>query len=616
MIGTAHGPKDGADSTIEAKSAASAAANHLRAPTKPKGIEEFELIEGDNFKSKIGVFVCHCGGIISSVVDVKKVVEEIKKEKDVDFVTDYIFMCSSPGQELIKENVIKEKLNRVVVASCSPLVHEQTFRGACEDVGLSRFYFTGPINIREQCAMVHHNYPEEATEKAIQLIRGGIARVKNLKNVPIMELEVIKSALVIGAGISGMNAALDLAIKGQQVYLIDRADKVGGRLNKLYRLFPFEIEAKDLVQELYDKIIAHPNIKLLLNTEIEEMAGYLGNYEIKLNQKGKIIDILVSGMVVSIGTKEYQPNMGEYGYKEIENVITTMDLEEKLRKNELNEKKRIAFIQCVGSRAYKEFNEQGNVHCSRVCCNVSLMNAKLLKEKYPNSQIYVLYKQHFRAYGRYMEEMYLDTQMSGVKFVRWTPEKPIKISKNESNGPTIEFTDTLIDRDFKIDFDLVVLSVGQEGQEGIEKLCEKIGITRSQDGFVEELHVKFKPVETKVPGVFSSSSFSKDVADSVSSARASASAIQQLQKGVQLELTTAIVDNDSCVGCGLCELICPYQANSMVQLNPTKLVAHTDDIKCKGCGTCVAACPVGARQLRWFTDECYDAQIDELLKED
>ncbi len=616
MIGTAHGPRDGTDVIAEAKAAASAAANHLREPQKAKAIDVFELKEGKNFKPKVGVFVCHCGGIISSVVDVKKVVEEIKKEKDVDFATDYLFMCSSPGQELIKENVIKVGLNRVVVASCTPLVHEQTFRGACEDVGLSRFYFTGPINIREQCAMVHHDYPEDSTEKAIELIKGGIARVKNLKNVPIMELDVEKSTLVIGAGISGMNAALDLAIKGQKVYLIDRADTLGGRLNKLYKLFPFEIEGKDLVKEFHDKIAAFSNIELLLNTEIEEMGGYLGNYKIKLNQKGKLIDIVVGGVIVSIGTKEYQPNKGEYGYKEIENVLTTIELEQKLRNNELKEYKNIAFIQCVGSRAYKECNEPGNVHCSRVCCNVSLMNAKLLREKYPNSQIYVFYKQHFRAYGRYMEEMYQDTQMIGVKFVRWTPEKPIKIIKNKENKPSIEFIDTHINKEFKMDLDLVVLSVGQEGQVGISDLCDKIGITRSQDGFVEELHVKFKPVQTKIPGIFSSSSYPKDIADSVSLARASASAIQQLQKGIQLELTTAIVDNELCVGCGLCELICPYQANSMIQLNPKKEVAFTDDIKCKGCGTCVAACPVGARELRWFTDECYDAQIDAILKEE
>ncbi|NHI90941.1 MAG: CoB--CoM heterodisulfide reductase iron-sulfur subunit A family protein [Candidatus Lokiarchaeota archaeon] len=617
MIGTAHGPRDGTDTIAEAKAAASAAANHLKAPSKAIEIKEFKSIEDNNYTPRIGVFICHCGGIISSVVDIKKVVEEIKKIPNVEFVTNYLFMCSSPGQDLIKEHITQNNLNRIVVASCTPLVHEKTFRDACEEVGLSRFYFTGPINIREQCAMVHHDYPEDATEKAIQLIKGGIARVKNLKNVPIKELDVIKSTLIIGAGISGMNAALDVAAKGNKSYLIERTDKVGGRLNNLYELFPFSKKANVILNEYKEKIEKNSNIELFLNSEICEMSGYLGNYKFKLNVDGEIKEIEVGSVIVSIGTKEYEPSEGEYGYKKTLNIITTLELERKLQNNELRSINSVAFIQCVGSRAYKECSETGNVYCSRVCCNVSIMNAKILKEKFPNAQITIFYKQHLRAYGRYMEEIYREIQLNGVNFVRWTPEAPLKIQINENNKkPQINFKDSLINEDFVLEVDLLVLSVGQEAPEGIEKLCETLGITRSQDGFVEELHVKFKPVETKVPGIYSSASFPKDIADSVSLARASASAAQQLQKGIQLELTTAIVDEELCVGCGLCELICPYEANSMIQKNPFEILATTDEIKCKGCGTCVAACPVGARTLRWWTDECYDAQIDQILNED
>ncbi|MHA1799339.1 MAG: 4Fe-4S binding protein, partial [Candidatus Helarchaeota archaeon] len=616
MIGTSHGPRDGTDTIAEAKAAASAAANHLKQPTKEVSTDKFELKEGKEFVPRIGVFVCHCGGIISSVVDVKRVVKEIQKIPQVEFVTNYLFMCSSPGQELIRKHIQENNLNRIVVASCTPLVHEKTFRNACEEVGLSRFYFTGPINIREQCAMVHHDHPEEATEKAIQLIKGGIARVKKLKNVPIKSLDVIKTTLIIGAGISGMNAALDVAEKGNKAFLIERSNKVGGRLNKLYKLFPFGDDAKDIIKEFELKITKNPNIKLLLNSEIKEMSGYLGNYEFKIQTEERIEKIKAGSVIVSIGTKEYLPTKGEYGFGEIENVITSIELEEKLKNDEIKNLKSLAFIQCVGSRAYPEFNERGNLYCSRVCCNVSIMNAKIIKEKFPDVKITIFYKQHLRAYGRYMEEMYRETQLNGINYVRWTPEHPLKIIKNENDRPRILFKDTMIDRDFKLDVDLLVLSVGQEAPEGIERLCEITGITRSQDGFVEELHVKFKPVETKVPGIYSSSSYPKDIADSISLARASASAAQQLQKGIQLELTTAIVDEDLCVGCGLCELICPYEANSMIQKNPMTLLASTDEIKCKGCGTCVAACPVGARQLRWWTDECFDAQIDQILRED
>jgi len=609
LAGAAHGPKDGSDTIVEAKAAASAAATHLIQPEAQLEVTK-STVSDPNYVPKVGVFVCHCGGIISSVVDVKKVVEEIKKEPNVSFITDYLFMCSSPGQDLIRNNA--NKFNRVLVCSCSPAIHEKTFRNCVEDVGMSRFHFTGPMNIREQCAMVHKDDHEKATEKAIELIRGGIARVARLQAVPIRKIDFVNSVLIIGGGVAGLNAALDSAKRGMSVHLIEKESRLGGRLTRLYKLFPHGDLAQDILKKLFDDVEKDPNITIHLETEIEEMTGHVGNYVITLNQKGNRNTINVGGVIVSIGTKAYTPQLGEYGYGQHERVLTSLEFEEKLRNDEEINPKNVIFIQCVGSRAYP--GEAGNVHCSRVCCNVSLINAEVLKEKFPTCNVHVLYKEHFRAFGRYMEEKYKALMMRGVTFTRFKKdEKPEVIV----NGDKIEikYHDSLLNKSFHEEIDYLILSVGQEAPDGIEKLCEVLGITRSQDGFVEEMHIKFRPVETKVPGVFTSASFPKDVADTINMARGAASGIHQLQKGIELEMIIAEVNEDLCVGCGLCESICAYDAITMKETSPGKWISVTDEIQCAGCGTCVASCPVGARDLRWWRDEQFLAQIEAILRE-
>jgi len=612
MIGVAHGPRDGADTIIEAKAAASAATADLELPKVL--LKKQELKERDEMEEpRVGVFVCHCGGIISSVVDVKKVADQIAKVPNVVYSTDYLFMCSSPGQELIKEKVKDYNLNRVVVASCTPMVHEKTFRDCVESVGLSRYYFTGPINIREQCAMVHHAEHDTATEKALDLVEGGVARVCKLEKVPIMDIDVKPSVLIIGGGVAGISAALDLAKKGLEVVIIDREHILGGRLNHLYKLFPASELAEDILQRKLDELKEFDNIKTYTSTEVTKLEGHIGNFKITLIRNDNIEEITVGTIIVAVGTKVYQPERGEYGYGQIENVLTSLEFEEKVRAGELTGLKNIAFIQCVGSRAYK--GERGNLHCSRVCCNVSIMLSEVIKEKNPSANVYVLFKEHFRAFGRYMEENFKKVQEKGVKFIRWDHETPLKVEKDENSGKIlIQVYDTFSRTELSLSVDYVVLSVGQEGAEGLGKLCETLGITRSEDGFVEELHIKFRPVETRVPGIYTCSSFPKDIADSIAVARGCASMVAIQQKGIELELITAEVDEEVCVGCGLCESLCPYGAISMIELNPQKVISETMDVQCQGCGICVASCPIGARDLRWWRDEQILAQIDSILK--
>ncbi len=612
LVGVVHGPRDGADTIIEAKAAASASTSDLLPPThfieKPK-IKDIAASE----EPRVGVFVCHCGGIISSVVDVKSVSEEISKLPNVKFATDYLFMCSSPGQELIKEKIREHNLNRVVVASCTPMVHEKTFRDCVESEGLSRYYFAGPINIREQCAMVHHSHPNEATDKALDLVHGGVGRVCGLEVVPIMDIKVKPSVLILGGGIAGINAAIDLAKKNLKVIIVERESKIGGRLNHLYKLFPSGELAEDLLAKKVEELKKYDKIKVFTSTEVMKLDGYIGNFTVTLNNSGNSKEIDVGTIIIAIGTQVYQPEGGEYEYAKNEKVLTSLEFEEKIKAGEIKDLNNVAFIQCVGSRAYP--GERGNLHCSRVCCNVTIMLSEVIKEKNPSANIFVLFKEHFRAFGRYMEENFIKIQRQGVKFVRWDRNRSPQVELDENSGKvTIEVFDTFSQTLLSLPVDYLVLSVGQEGAAGIGKLCEIFGITRSEDGFVEELHLKFKPVETRVPGIYTCASFPKDIADSIAAARGCASMVAIQQKGIELELITAEVDEELCVGCGLCESLCPYGAISMVEMNPLKTISQTTDVQCQGCGICVASCPIGARDLRWWRNEQILAQIDEILK--
>ena len=612
VVGVSHGPRDGADTIIEAKAAASASTANLAPPTHFKEkpvIKEISKTE----KPRVGVFICHCGGIISTVVDVKKVANEIAKQANVVFSTDYLFMCSSPGQELIREKIREYNLNRVVVASCTPMVHEKTFRDCVECEGLSRYYFNGPINIREQCAMVHQSKPTEATEKALDLIRGGVAQVCGLEVVPIMDIDVKPSVLIIGGGIAGISAAIDLAKKNLQVIIVELERELGGRLNHLYKAFPSGELAEDLLQKKIDELKRYNNVEIYFSAEITKLEGYIGNFIVSLNVDGESKEINVGTIIIAVGTQVYQPEIGEYGYKKIENVLTTLEFEEKIKKDQINNVNNVVFIQCVGSRAYPE--ERGNAHCSRVCCNVSIMLSEVVKEKNPSANVYVLFKEHFRAFGRYMEEQFRRVQQKGVRFIRWNRGNNPQIDFDEESGSiSVKVFDIFSQTELLLPADYVVLSVGQEGAAGLGKLCEVLGITRSEDGFVEELHLKFRPVETRVPGIYTCASFPKDIADSIAAARGCASMVAIQQKGIELELITAEVDKELCIGCGLCESLCPYRAISMINVNPQKIISQTTDVQCQGCGICVASCPVGARDLRWWGNEQILAQIDSILE--
>ncbi|MHA1925217.1 MAG: FAD-dependent oxidoreductase [Candidatus Thorarchaeota archaeon] len=619
VAGCATGPKDGTDSVNEGKGAGMASHSNLPIPIPavPEDIPPAEL--GDT--PRVGVFICHCGGIIGNVIDSPRLADWTKEIPNVAYATDYLFMCSDPGQELIVEAIKEHKLNRIVVGSCSPLQHQETFRRALIEAGLSPYYFVGPVGLREQLSLVNANAPlDERQKKAQDMIRSAVAKAVNAEVIPVQEVEVTRVNMVIGGGVSGMTAALDVARKGFEVLLVEKQDRLGGRLNDLHHLFPKMESAKDIVDRLVAEVEKERLIKVMLNSKVVSRDGSYGNYDIEVEnvETGEKQVHRIGSLVVAVGTETYTPKQNEYGHGEVSAVMSTLDLERRLRNGELKKApKNPVFIHCVGSR---QNPGEGFRHCSRVCCSAIVTMQNELKEMFPDIKVFSAYKEHIRPYANGMEEMWRENRQNGVSYLRWVRDRPVTVEQDpDSKDAIVTIYDTLAQETFKIKSDMVVLALGLCAPDDIDELAKALGINRGADGFLAEMHMKYRPVETTVPGVFLGVTYAKNVADSVNQARAAASeAAVPLNLGtVGIELETADVDQDLCVGCDLCHYsdICPYDAVSMIEIEPGVKKSVTDEMRCEGCGACTAICPTGARDLRWWREGSFMEQIEEMLKE-
>ncbi len=619
VAGCAHGPRDGTDSVNEGKGAAMAAHSILPIPSPEAPPEIPPADMGD--EPRVGVFICHCGGIISNEIDVVALAEWANDIPNVAFSTDYIFMCSDPGQEFVTNAIKEHKLNRVVVGSCSPLQHEDTFRTAMEAAGLSGYYLVGPVGLREHLALVHtQESPEVRLEKAQDMIRSGVAKALRNEEVPRKVVEVTRTSMVVGGGVSGMTAALDIAKKGFDVILIEKQDKLGGRLNELHNVFPKMDSAKEMVDDLIARVEKEKHIKVILNTKVVLREGTYGNYDIQVedvNTQERTVH-RIGTMVLTVGMDTYDPKEGEYGWGTVPQVISTLDLEKKFRNGELKKPpKNPVFIHCVGSR---ENPGEGNRYCSRVCCSAVISIQHELKEMFPDIKIFSAYKEHIRPFASGMEEMWRENRQNGTAYLRWERERPVTVEQSaDGKEAIVTVYDTLSQETFKIHSEMVVLALGLEAPHDVDELAKGLGINRGQDGFLSEMHMKFRPVETTVPGVFVGCTYAKNIADSVNQARGAANeASIPLNLGtVEVELLTAEVNQELCVGCDLCHYseICPYDAITMVEIEPGVKKSVTDEMRCEGCGACAAICPTGARDMRWWREESFLEQIEEMLRE-
>lgn len=581
---------------------------------------------------RIGVFICHCGINIGGVVNVPEVTEYAKTLPHVAYAEHNLYTCSEAGLATIKKAIKEYNLNRVVVASCTPRTHEPLFRAACKEADLNSYLFE-MANIREQCSWVHIHEPEKATEKAKDIVRMATAKSALLEPQTEPEVEVKDVSLVIGAGIAGITAALSMANQGFKVYLIEKEKEPGGMTQKLYKLYPTLADSSEVVDPLIEAVKSHKNIELITSTTLKEVSGYVGNFNIILTGPDGDREINVGTIIVASGASNYTPPKGLYQYGVYDHVITQRELDEMLRKGEIAEPERIVMIQCVGARKgeirpseleafpksdtaellrkiLKARKEEGWPYCSRICCMNAIKNAILVKEKSPKTDVVILFGD-LRVYKEY-EDFYRKARDLEVRFVRQIEEVPPEITQTPEGKLQVMAHDALSGLEVNFLADWVVLSTPLIPNKDEVLLARMLKIPISTDGFLMEAHLKLRPVDTNVDGAFIAGTVSgpKDVSESIISGEAASARASILMgnRKVKTEAITAVVDEDLCIGCGLCEEICPYGAPK-IEDGKSKI----REVLCRGCGSCAAECPRRAITMRHFKDQQILAQVNALL---
>ena len=634
-------------------------------------MEEAMKLEARTDKSRqeprVGVYICHCGGNISDVVDVRRVAEEVSKLPNVAVARTHTFMCSDPGQGLILEDIQKEGLDRIVVASCSPKLHETTFRGALKRAGLNDFLYEH-ANIREQVSWVHHTLPKEATQKAIRLVAAAVAKARRLKPLEPIRISANAHALVVGGGISGLKAALDLSRRGVRVTLVEREPFLGGKVAELDRIYPTGEQARELILQLVEAVIRDSRIQVLTGAEVEEAAGSIGNFHVVIRRQGvvaggnggppprlsyrpfegchleagrtpaSVVELTVGSIILATGFRHYEPRHNEFGFGEHASVITLSRLIQMLSSAGPTEGqlvwngrpvKSVALIHCVGSRQIPGVHEPGpdghlNEYCSRVCCTAALQAANEIKERFPKTHVYDFYRD-IRTYGRGHEEYYENASKRGVLFFRYDAQNApvVSATSDGSSHPLLVVVkDTLTwNEEVEVGADLVVLAAGMEAGS-LDGLVEQLKIPVGADRFLLEVHPKLRPVEASVNGVLlaGTSQGPKDITESCASASAAAAkAAAILSRGyVELEPFVAEVDPALCDGCGDCLGECGYEgAIELLEVKGTEGPAKKAAIHpplCRGCGACAAVCPHRAISVAGWTLDQYEAMVDALME--
>ncbi len=563
---------------------------------------------------RIGVFVCHCGSNIAAVVNVPDVVEYAKTLPNVVFADNNLYTCSNDTQEIIKEVIEEHKLNRVVVASCTPRTHEPLFRNTIREAGLNPYLFE-MANIRDQCSWVHMAEPEKATVKSRDLVRMAVAKARLLEPLQKRYVPVFKSALVIGGGAAGMSAAIELSGQGYDVYLLEKEKELGGNLKHIRYLLNKEDPQKEL-ETLIDKVKNEKKIHLYTEAKIENIEGSVGNFKTTITVNGKKEEFEHGIVIVATGAKEYQAK--EYMYGQDDNVVTQVELEERLKPggkwstpSNNGFPKNVVMIQCVGSR------DEERPYCSRVCCSEAVKNALKIKELSPETNVYVLYRD-VRTYG-FREKYYSEARKKNVLFIRYDEDKKPIVSKN-GQGLKVGFFDETLKKTVEIPVDLVVLSTGIVADEGNETLAQFLKVPLNQDKFFLEAHMKLRPVDFAVDGVFlcGLAHSAKAIDESIIQAQATASRAATIlsKDSIELEATISEVIDENCDGCAYCVEPCPYNAITLLEYmnkGSTKKTVEVNPSACKGCGCCMATCPKKGIMVKGFTLEQLTAQVEAAL---
>ena len=607
VTGCCQSPDDIANSVAKAGGAAALAATHAiplsGEETKVELIPLKVVNPGDD--PRIGVFICRCGINIAGYMDVPTLVDYAKTLPNVVFTMENKYSCSQLTQDIIKEKIEELNLNRVVVAACTPRTHEHLFQKTIREAGLNEYLFNF-VSIRELDSWVHMHDNPKATDKAKDLIRMGVARVRAQRAELKIKGEVIPEALVVGGGIAGMSAATEIANKGFKVHLVEKDDKLGGQLNLIYKINFDRIDSRKFLEAKLKEFNTQKNITTYMNSEVADVKGSIGNFNVKVKNKsdGKDLNLNVGTIIVATGAYEYKPESW-YDYGENDKVMTQLELSEKLRNDALKDGETLVFIHCVGSRQPKDGN--GVTYCSLICCSESIRHALYVKETYPNSNIYVLYRDIRVGTD---EEPYYWKARENVNYIRFKEYPTVDSINGKLN---VKVKDILTQTHLNIEADRIVLSTPLIPHD-TKKLGEMIKCARDQNGYFLEAHVKLRPVDFATDGIYLAGTCHspKGIADSISQGRgAAAHALIPLISGeVENEPLVSVVDPALCISCQKCEEVCNFGAIG-VNFDNDVLVSESNPLLCKGCGDCSAACPAGAITMSHFADN----QIYPMIRE-
>ena len=558
---------------------------------------------------RIGVFVCHCGANISSVVNVPSAVEYALTLPNVVYAQQQLFSCATNSAKEITDLAKEKGLNRVVIAACSPRTLEPLFRDTLREAGLNQYYCE-MANIREHCSWVHSKQKDEATAKAKDIIRMSVARAGYLAPLQEFDLPVNKAALVVGGGIAGLTCALSIANQGHEVYLVEKDKYLGGTARRLHStLEGMDVQAylKDMIRAVYK----NPLIHVSHEATITDVSGYVGNFITTVVAEGRVREIKHGASVIAIGADVHKP--AEYLYGEDDRVMTHLELEESIAKGEENviNAECLVMIQCVGCR-----NNDRN-YCSRVCCSHAVKNALRLKEKNPAMDIHVLFRD-MRTYGL-REDFYREASEKDVKFIRYEPDdKPLVEAAVAEGKPVLRVTvtDPILGVKLAIDADILSLAAAVIPSASTMEVAGLFKVTLSPDDFFKEAHVKLKPVEFAADGVYlcGMAHYPKHITETISQAYGAAGRVLTLLSKDTVVASGSVceVTDDDCVSCGACITACTYGAIAFRD-TPNGRKAWVNPILCKGDGVCNAKCPTNAIVLKHFTDDALMSQIDAAM---
>ncbi len=604
VCGVFQGPKDIPSSVTEASAAAALAGSELAEArgTCVKTVEVPEEIDLTEAEPRVGVFVCNCGINIAGIVDVNIVEEYARTLPHVAYSTQNLFTCSQDSQDQMKDLIKEHSLNRIVVAACTPKTHEGIFMDTLEACGINKYLFE-MANIRNQNSWTHFDEPDQATEKAKDLLRMAVARAITLSPLHEKKIPVTRRALIVGGGVAGMNAALCLADQGIETVLVEKEAQLGGMAANLTETIDGD-KIDTYLAELIRKVTTQKNIQVLTQSLIVGFSGFKGNFTTEVLVGPGLYERKIDHGVVILatGAREYQP--AEFLYGQDERVTTQVELSHRLDETGAADLDRVVMIQCVGSR-----NEE-NPNCSRICCQAAVKNALHIKKLNPDADVFVLYRD-LRTYG-FLEDYYTEARRQGIIFFRYEADHPPVVT-SEEGALFVTFRDHVLGRDIKAGTDLLALSCGITAED-TEELSSIMKLGRNAEGFFMEAHVKLRPVDMATEGIFvcGTAHSPQLIPESISQAFAAASkAVTFLsQPHLTLSAVTAVVEGDRCASCLICVRSCPY---GVPRINEDG-VSQIDEALCHGCGLCAAECPAKAIELNWYEDTQILSKVEALLE--